>query len=353
MLAMEHEAASPPPRSRARRRMLALGLGIGVLAVAFVVGNEIAKRKGFGKHVLFDIDTTPRDLVWRHLPDQHFENPDPTWIDINDYGLRSPREIEIQKPLGTWRAVCLGDSFTYGLKIPFEKTYSRRLEELLAARPGSGAVEVWNAGTNGYTSCQELAWLKHYGLALDPDVVTVGFVMNDVLPIAPGSVPSPVPGRQELLRVPLFEWIIKSSLGSAERKREKSEDERWVAEYQGQVELYPSSSPRAKALWDDALGCLRELARITRENDIRLVLIVFPSIVQMNEPVPEPEPQALLRALAAEEGMIFVDLLPAFAEIGRPALIGDVSHPSVQGNEAAAQEILRTLLAAGIAPGAD
>jgi lysophospholipase L1-like esterase len=345
--------SSSPPRARARRRLLALGIGLGVLGAAFVAGNEVAKGKGFGKHVLFDIDTTPRDLLWRHLPDQHFENPDPTWIDINGYGLRDPDEIEVEKPPGTWRAVCLGDSFTYGLKIPFEKTYSHRIEELLAARPGAGTVEVWNAGTNGYTSCQELAWLKHYGLALDPDVVTVGFVMNDVIPIAPGNVPDPVPGRQELLRVPLFEWIVKSSLGRAARKREKSEDERWVAEYQGQVELYPSSSPRAKALWDDALACLRELARVARDNEIDLVLVVFPSIVQMREPLPEPEPQALLRALAAEEGALFVDLLPTFAELGLPALIEDVSHPSVLGNEAAAQEIARAMIAAGLAPGAD
>jgi lysophospholipase L1-like esterase len=353
MAVLEPESTKPPPRSRLRRRLLAFGIGIGALGIAFVVGNEVAKGKGYGKHLLFDIDTTPRDLLWRHLPDQHFENPDPTWIDINGYGLRDPEEIRVEKPAGTWRVLCLGDSFTYGLQIPFEKTYSRRIEDLLGARAGSGTVEVWNAGTNGYTSCQELAWLEHYGLALDPDVVTVGFVMNDVLPIEPESVPSPAPGRQELLRVPLFEWIIKASLGSAARKREKTEDERWVAEYQGQVELYPSSSPRAQALWDDALACLRELARITREKGVPLVLIVFPSIVQMEAPLPEPEPQALLRALAAEEGLLFVDLLPAFAELGRQALIADVSHPSVLGNEAAAQALARAMLEAGIVPGAD
>lgn len=338
------------PQRRWRARLLALAAGLALLAAALYAGNEHAKRLGFGRNVVFDYDTTPPDLIWRHLPDQHFLNPDPTWIDINGYGLRDPDEVRIPKPAGVFRIVSLGDSFTYGLRIPFEKTYTRRLEELLRARPGLEQVEVWNAGTNGYTSCQERAWLEHYGLALEPDVVTVGFVMNDVIPVPPESVPRRVPGRQLLLRWPLFQWLVKRGHERRAHQRDRSDDERWIREYQGQVELYPSSSERARALWDDALNCLRELTRSAHAAGAAVVLIVFPSIVQMNHPRPEPEPQALLRTLAEEEGLIFVDLLPTYSQLGKEALLDDLSHPSVRGNEIAAVAIARALLEAGLVP---
>ncbi len=93
------------------------------------------------------------------------------------------------------------------------------------------------------------------------------------------------------------------------------------------------------------------MAAVCRERGIPLVLIVFPTLPQMNQPVPLPEPQALLRKLAAREGLILVDLLEPYAEAGPSALMeSDKSHPSELGNAIAASELLRALDAAGVGP---
>ena len=42
------------------------------------------------------------------------------------------------------------------------------------------SIEVINAGIPGYTTYQELEFLKIYGLQMEPDLVVLGFVFNDL-----------------------------------------------------------------------------------------------------------------------------------------------------------------------------
>ncbi len=346
--------------SRGRRRLLALFIGLGLLFGMLVAANAWARSEGFGRGLVFDNLTVPDDVGWRWLPDQHVMGPHGFPLDINDYGLRDPREVTLPKPAGTWRVVALGDSFTYGLQIPFERTYSHRLETLLRERAGSGAgaerIEVWNAGVNGLNSCQELGWLKAYGLPLEPDVVTVGFVMNDVIPTTSAEMPRSFPGRTWMLRHPFYHWLRFNALNRWRLMGTDPEAERikaTIRQHRGFAEEAPSKSAVARGYWDEALGCLSEMAAVCRERGIPLVLIVFPSLPQMNRPVPLPEPQALLRELAAREGLILVDLLERYAGAGPSALLeSDKSHPSELGNAIAAEELLRALDAAGVRPDA-
>ena len=48
-------------------------------------------------------------------------------------------------------------------------------------------VEVLNGGTEGYSTDQELVWLRSQGLALQPDVVVLCFYQNDVYWCGQGS----------------------------------------------------------------------------------------------------------------------------------------------------------------------
>jgi lysophospholipase L1-like esterase len=344
--------------SRGRRRLLALLIGLGLLCVVFVAANAWARSAGYGLGPVFDNLTVPDDVGWRWLPDQHVVSPNGFPLDINDCGLRDPREVRLPKPAGTWRLVALGDSFTYGLGLPFELTYSHRLETSLRERAGSGpdaeSIEVWNAGVNGLNSCQELGWLRAYGLPLEPDVVTVGFVMNDVIPTTSADLPRRFPGRSWMLRLPIYHWLRINALNRWRLMGNDPEAARLKAlinQHRGFAEQAPSKSAVARGYWDEALGCLSEMAAVCRERGIPLVLIVFPTLPQMNQPDPLPEPQVLLRKLAAREGLILVDLLEPYAAAGPSALFeSDKSHPSELGNAIAAEELLRALDAAGVLP---
>ena len=96
----------------------------------------------------------------------------------NSQGLRGP-ELEIEKSPGTFRIACMGDSQTFGHGVNDGEDYPRVLEGALrAARPES-SIEVLNFGVGGYDTEQEILLLQRKGLAWDPDLVVVGFFLND------------------------------------------------------------------------------------------------------------------------------------------------------------------------------
>jgi lysophospholipase L1-like esterase len=104
----------------------------------------------------------------------------PTWrIAINADGFRNA-EIG-RKAADTIRIACVGDSWTFGMPVDQDQTYPARLAEHLAHRTAHAArrYEVINFGVLGYTSFQGLQLLKSRVLDLQPDIVAIGFGMND------------------------------------------------------------------------------------------------------------------------------------------------------------------------------
>ena len=99
-------------------------------------------------------------------------------ISLNTEGFRD-REFPEAKSKGTFRVVCLGDSWTFGANVGQEQTYPSQLEDRLRSRFPDRRVEVLNLGVLGYTSFQGLQLLKQRALQLEPDLVIIGFGMND------------------------------------------------------------------------------------------------------------------------------------------------------------------------------
>jgi len=111
------------------------------------------------------------------LPDSLAHNP--TWsIALNSQGFRA-REFEVPKPRGRVRVVCLGDSWTFGANVDQDQAYPQRLEKLLRRAYPAADVEVLNLGVFGYSSFQGLTLLRRHVQRLAPDVVVIGFAMND------------------------------------------------------------------------------------------------------------------------------------------------------------------------------
>jgi lysophospholipase L1-like esterase len=103
----------------------------------------------------------------------------PTWsVAMGSHGFRE-REFAREKAPGTLRIACLGDSWTFGANVDQEAAYPQRLGALLRERLPDIRSEVLNLGVMGYSSRQGLELLRRRILDLAPDVVLIGFAMND------------------------------------------------------------------------------------------------------------------------------------------------------------------------------
>lgn len=119
--------------------------------------------------------------IRRNVPNAEYTHttPDGSWAYfINSRGLRDTREFAYDKPDGVLRILTLGDSFTLGFEVGQEQTYAAVLERDLE-RHGINA-EVINAGVSGFSNAEALVYLREEGLRYQPDVVVLGFFVNDL-----------------------------------------------------------------------------------------------------------------------------------------------------------------------------
>lgn len=100
---------------------------------------------------------------------------------VNSLGYRG-REFSLNKPEGSFRIVCSGNSITFGEAASCDSTtYPFVLEKLIRERGEiARPIEVINAGVLGYTSYQCLMDLKTRLLALHPDLIIFCVGWNDM-----------------------------------------------------------------------------------------------------------------------------------------------------------------------------
>jgi len=123
-------------------------------------GREIGGRAGGAAVALAPL------TVYENVPNQRGQK-----YRTNELGLRgSEIALEPTRP----RAIVVGGSAAFGLRVPELSTFAARLEARLAG------VEVLNAGVSGYLSAQELALVVTRLLDLGPDVLVVFDGWNDV-----------------------------------------------------------------------------------------------------------------------------------------------------------------------------
>lgn len=90
----------------------------------------------------------------------------------NSDGFRGEREFTIEP--GMRRIAFLGDSFTFGIGIDQQETFPHLIEGLL------DETRSYNYGISGFGVDQMWMTLRHYAHAVDPDVVVVSFIWDDL-----------------------------------------------------------------------------------------------------------------------------------------------------------------------------
>lgn len=93
-------------------------------------------------------------------------------LGTNSLGMLD-RERMKEKPKDNYRIICIGDSTTAN------SDYVGILEDLLNRNQLNRRFEVWNCGVPGYGAIQYYKALKEKWLMYDPDMVIIGFCLND------------------------------------------------------------------------------------------------------------------------------------------------------------------------------
>ena len=102
------------------------------------------------------------------------ENGRTDLYEINSAGIRSRREIALDGPPDTTRLLTFGDSFTFGDEVGNDDTWQARLER------STTGLEVVNFGVGGFGLDQSYLRYLREGRAYEADVVTIGFMSDNV-----------------------------------------------------------------------------------------------------------------------------------------------------------------------------
>lgn len=228
-------------------------------------------------------------LSWALKPGKSSNNPfiPGVELNINSYGFRD-HEFERNKPPGTFRIFCMGDSTTFGLEVKSEETYPEVAEKILthAISREKGLdnkisnFEILNAGTPGYSSLQGLVLLKRKILKYQPDMITLSYGFNDYTYREPGSEDKNFIGDLGLknqVRYYLGKTMTYNFIKRLVVKKEKP-----LMPFGNEK---PGKGGSHRVVLTDYLKNLEDIVRIAGENNIKVIFlsIANPYRMQMKE----------------------------------------------------------------------
>jgi lysophospholipase L1-like esterase len=98
---------------------------------------------------------------------------------LNNHNFRDINH-EKEKPKDTIRIAFIGDSMTFGQGVKLSENFPNVTGELLKKNTSPGTkVEIFNFGVRGADTLREYSILKNQALKYEPDMLILGFVLND------------------------------------------------------------------------------------------------------------------------------------------------------------------------------
>ncbi|MDQ3802700.1 MAG: SGNH/GDSL hydrolase family protein [Acidobacteriota bacterium] len=291
-----------------------------------------------------------RNLRWRFSPEEG----------RNSLGLRNAEVTPKQS--SQRRILFLGDSLVWsGHTSLGGMLYTRVIEKNLNDALGAKGrpIQVINAGVPGYTTYQELEFLKVYGLDMQPDVVVLVFALNDVFYKYLHK-----PAEDDFLTAHpdsgLHRFNTKTFPGSLFAKSHLAHKSFYAAEtlakkitgrpaypFEHRYDLYLSWKDYG---WDDTRALLGEMRGLLDERGIKLIVVSFPAQNQVDERYLAPDreyvlfPQRKLEELCKDANIPFVNLWDLIHSRGGVGLYSDYIHLNGTGNDLVAAELTRYLI---------
>lgn len=264
----------------------------------------------------------------------------------NSLGLRD-EEFPFEKTKSTFRMICLGDSITEGSAVDYDKTYPKLLEKKFKDYSSEIKIEIINAGIGDYCIEQEYILLKERLLKYHPDMVILGYYLND----ARGFVPSKAitfKGYRDLVNKSRFLYLIDKAIMKYKIKYqyklwEKDRCELWEpvykkGEWRADKEIRHnliSLSERDWGLawtakgWKKTEAYLDMFLSLSKRNEFKFVVVCFPVTVQLYADESDSYmfiPQERLRNYCQDKGINFIDPLAHLKKFKESEVLFDQCH---------------------------
>jgi lysophospholipase L1-like esterase len=279
-------------------------LCFGLLELGLWIGGYEPRYQG--RNLMVVPSENPR-LIYEYRPN-HRVVAGGVVVETNSDGFRDA-EFAQAKREGVFRIIIVGDSVTFGMG---ETTpYPQHLRELLSRAYGP-RFEVFNMSVVGYNSIQEAELVRSKALRFDPDLLIVGYVLNDNKEDGGDGGLSRY-FKQSGSRA--YDWLRKS----AKRLRR----------HLGK---------------DVTTEAFEELAALAAERRLPVVVVIFPRFALEKDG--SYRKQALhdeVRALSERLGFQVFDLLDVLPRDHLAELSEDALHPNAKGHEVVARELLAFL----------
>ena len=285
-------------------------------------------------------------LLWRLKPNLNNVVWDFTVLSTNAEHFRANYPVGA-KPRGAYRIICLGDSVTFGYRVPVvwpDKPteydtewlpFPMLLEKHLRTANPNRQIEVFPMAVPGYTTHQGLAWLRRDIDLLQPDMVIASFGWNDV------SF-SDTPDR-EAIRTDWYpvavRWLIDHSQAFAHATR-------WLRSGKAPTQQRKRPEPRVSAM--EYLNNFSEIVELAKSHKASVIVFGAP----YRDATTNPSEAELmmkyrmgLRAKMSEMNVPYLEVLE-LTEAASPAndgFFGELIHPNHIGHRLLAAELVKLM----------
>ncbi len=285
-----------------------------------------------------------------------------------DYGFRLNslgfKDLEPDPSHDGPRIVALGDSFAYGV-VPYDSNYLTLLDDLLDTETVS--VEVVNMGIPRLDAKDYQQVLVEEALALEPDLVVVGFFVGNDFHIRPRNT-----SRRRWLVADFFRYLFvilpKQRVGFHPTDYHDSQptflEEVFLELRAGAAQQFLPSSRMVEQNLSAIVSIFGEMQAATQRRGCRFLVTLLPDELQVDRDlqeritarigfeghIPWEKPNIELAQALENAGIPVLDLLPAFIEAGRRERLYKPrdTHWNRAGNRLAAETIARHLIRTGI-----
>lgn len=284
-----------------------------LIMVIFSILEITFRITGLFEPTLYQLSATP-GLEFELRPDATFK-VDGVRRRLNNFGFFD-HDFHETKEKGSLRVVCLGDSMTNAISLPPESNYVKLLEKRIGAEYPDRKTEFFNMGVGGYNTMQEWLVYDFKARKLNPDIVIVQFLLNDLTYSHPvDGNPALVPRIKRFFsrRFYTYQFIkflklrIKGDLNSSQRDFETADplNAPVSADF-----MRPAYDPQGALFqnWKDAVSRFGAL----NKSGTRVLFVIFPWTIYQglhdNKPYPYFEFHDQVIKVLEAEGIPYVDV---------------------------------------------